>query len=207
MKFVFLTLVLLSGSLARAHQPRDGDIYGSVGTFGYMTHQWRHNFQSPQLIGPMIAAEADLYDRGGLEISMFYLKNSMSVLKDGHVITQQIKRMYISTGYRHWFSSRWSGGVAFASSYSMGNPETLQDDFGTLPRPNTSASDITEYGVDLSVQYEFWRSGRFAGVADARYGAALTNKRGEDENHMGIAIALKYFIQSREKIADDELGE
>lgn len=196
-------LVLLAAVNARAHEPNDGDIYATLGPFIYMTHPLKHQFKSPQFIGPALVVEADLYKYGGLEIGMFYLKNPMSVTQRGMTYTQQVKRVYIATGYRHWFHPKLSAALAFASSYTMGAPETLQDEFSGDAHGGTSASDITEYGVDLSVQYEVWRSGRFAATVEGRYGYAITAKSDEDENHMGLLIGLKYFVQSREKSLSD----
>jgi hypothetical protein len=87
----------------------------------------------------------------------------------------------------------------------MGDPKILQDDFnGSRDRPGTSASDITEYGFVLSLQNELYRKGRLAMVLDARYDYSVTSKRGEDSNLYGVFLGLKYFVQAREKIEDEE---
>lgn len=189
---------------AFAHQPKDGDIYATLGGFVYSTHEIDHQFDTPTLVSPVLIAEGDLDDNGGLEISMFYLRNSFSVKKDGLIATERIKRMYITMGYRHWFNDRFSGAISFFSSYSMGELQIMRDDFAAAERPRTSASDVTEYGFDFALGAELWRSGRFALVLDTRYAASVTAKRGEDSNHYGALIALKYFVQSREKIHDPD---
>jgi hypothetical protein len=195
---VLLAHILWFSLRAAAHTPADGDIYAMPGAFTYLTHPVNHNWKSPLVLGPALIAEADLNKHGGLEIAMFYLNNPFTNKIDGNVLTERLKRIYISTGYRHWFNPRVSGAVGFASSYAMGNPVILRDDFANQKNPGTSAHDITEYGIDLSLQYEFWSGGRFHAVVDGRYGLSLTPKTGEDSNHFGVLVGMKYFVQSRQ---------
>lgn len=190
--------------MASAHQPEDGQIYGSFGTFTYMTPSIDHQFESPVYVGPGILGEADINSKGGLEIGFFYLRNPFSVRFNNKTIVEALKRMYITTGWRQWFTPRFSMALAFSSSYSFGDLHIMRDDFNGLNRPRTSASDITEYGFDLSMQYEPYNVGRYSIVIDGRYNRSITSKRGEDSDHMGIFMSLKYFIQSRQKIPDDE---
>ena len=201
MKFIISILAICTGIPAFAHQPADGQVYASLGALTYRTDTAG---VAPMFVAPGLTAEADVDDHGGLEISMFYLRNSYTVRERGHELTESMKRMYISTGYRHWFSRDFSAALAFASSYSMGNRKAVHDDFGALRRPNTSAHDVTEYGLDFSLQYEPWRAGRFACVFDLRYALDLTAKHNEDANTVGMYVALKYFVQAREKISPAE---
>lgn len=197
MRVAFLTLLMCLVTRSGAHEPKDGDIYATLGTFTYQTHARTHRFANPLLVGPVLTAEADISRHGGIEISMFYLNNRFSVERFGDRYIERVKRMYIATGYRHWFNERFSVAAAFSSSYAMGDVYVIRDDFGTRSHPGTSAHDITEYGFDFSVQYEPWRDGRFAAVVDARYGLSVTPKAGENSNHYGVFVGLKYFIQSR----------
>lgn len=196
---IFLMLALTPLQI-QAHAPKDGDVYVTLGPFAYTTPRFYHHFDAPTLVSPALIAEADLYHRGGLEVSMFYLRNAFSLLRDGRKITEQVKRIYITMGYRHWFSEDFSGALAFASSYTMGDTKVLQDDFPIGERPKTSARDITEYGLDLSFQQELLSTKRVSFVLDARFGFSLTPKISEQSNHFGIMLGLKYFLQSRQRV-------
>ena len=180
-----------------AHQPVDGDIHATFGWLAYQTHTLDHYWRPQALVAPGLIAEGDLNSHGGLEISMFYLQNAFSVKQDGRVVTERVKRVYIATGYRHWLNRKFSVALAFSSSYAMGDPRPVADDFPLQTKPPTSASDTTEYGMDLSLQYEPWRKDRVGFVLDARYGYSVTAKRHEDSNHYGVMLAFKYFVQSR----------
>lgn len=188
-------LLCLSGQFAFGHEPKDGDIWATLGGITTRTATPRH---AAIQLDPGLTVEADVYEKGGLEISMFYLRNAFYLRQDNHVAAEFTKRIYISTGYRHWFSEKFSGAIALASSYTMGNYKVLEDDFPNANRPGTSARDSAEYGVDLSLQHEPWHSGRFALVVEGRLGVNVTPKRKEDASHVGVYIALKYFVQSRQ---------
>jgi hypothetical protein len=203
-RVIFVLPLIYAAFAAAAHVPQDGDVYATFGSFAYRTHTLHHDFESPVLYAPGLVAEGDLDSHGGLEISMFYLRNVFSVQKDGRLLTERIKRMYITTGYRHWFSDNVSIAGAFFSSYTMGEPTRIRDDFGSGEHPPISTSDTTEYGLEVSGQCEPWHQGRFAIIVDARYAYSLTAKRSEDSNHYGVLVGVKYFVQSREKPVDAE---
>ncbi len=195
MRLLFLIVIFSSGSVAFAHAPSDGDIRATLGTFTYKTQM--HD-RSPFLLGPALLAEADIDHNGGLEIGMFYLRNSFSIQKQGLTYTERVKRMYITMGYRHWLAHWISAAAAFSSSYSMGDAEIVRDDFGAIPHIGTSARDVTEYGFDFSIQFEPWSEGRYAAIIDLRYDLSVTPKSGEESNHYGAFIGLKYYLQARE---------
>jgi hypothetical protein len=206
MKVSLILAAVTWGFAASAHQPEDGHIYGTGGLLSYRTHTQTHKFGSPLLVSPGLIAEGDLGRHGGLEISMFYVRNPFSIQRDAKVYTQWVKRMYIATGYRYWITPWISTGLALSSTYSMGDPHTVRDDWnGAVDRPGTSASDTTEYGFAGSVQVELFREKRYTFLVDGRYDYSVTGKRGEDSNYYGIFFGLKYFIQAREKIDDEDL--
>lgn len=205
MRLALFFCLVIFGFQALAHTPVDGHIYATSGAMLYQTAEFDHQFDSPFRVAPSLMVEGDLNRHGGFEIQMFYLRNPFSIERDGKVFTQYVKRMYIAMGYRHWFTPWVSTGLAFSSSYAMGDPKILRDDFNdSRDRPGTSASDITEYGFVLSVQNELYRKGRFSMVVDGRLDYSVTAKRGEDSNMYGIFLGLKYFVQAREKIDETE---
>ncbi len=202
MSRIFVFLIVAFSVRAQAHQPVDGNIWVTGGFFGYATHQWHHRFESPFVGSGGLVVQGDLHKYGGLEISFFYLDKVFSVQKDDLVVTERGKRMYIVMGYRHWFNKKNSAAAGFFSSYSMGDPTILRNDFPAGAKPNTSADDMTEYGFDLSYQHEPISKGRWSAIVDLRYSYSVTPKGFEDSNHYGVLIGLKYFAQSKEKDLD-----
>jgi hypothetical protein len=199
-------LIFIFSFTARAHVPADGNIRASLGPYGYATHEWHNHFESPFMGGLGLLVEGDLNKHGGLEIGMFYINKVFSVTKDDQTVTERAKRIYISMGYRHWWNKKNSVSLAFFSSYSMGDPKTLHSDFPPGGAPKTSASDMTEYGFDASYQHEPWSAGRWAAIVDLRYSYSVTPKGFEDSNHYGVLLALKYFVQARDKDLDKMPG-
>ncbi len=189
---------LFASGVAWAHQAQEGDIRATAATQFYRNDVRDHDFSPPWLQSVGLIVEGDIDNHGGLEISAFYLRQFYSIQKDGLVLDETGKRMYITMGYRHWFNTRLSSAIAFFSSYTMGDPAIQRNDFGTGPRPTTSAKDVVDYGFDFSVQYEPWREGRWAAVVDARYSLSVTSKPGEAGNFYGFLVGLKYFVQGQE---------
>jgi len=201
-QFVACAIIFGLATTAAAHQPVDGDIHGSLGWLTYMTHPLKHPYSSAPVLGPGLTVEGDLNRHGGIEVSMFYLNNVFSVRQRGETVAERVKRMYISTGYRHWFTSRFSLAGAISSSYTMGDPRVIHNDFAPEPAPLTSARETVAYGIDTSMVYEVWRQGRTAFVVDGRYNYSLTAKRGENANHFGVMVAIKYFLQARTRVPE-----
>ncbi|NJL26137.1 MAG: hypothetical protein HC902_13880 [Calothrix sp. SM1_5_4] len=202
MRFIFFArpLLLLSALWLApnvgAHTPADGDIRVSVGQAVSKTHEWHHHFDSPLTGGFAFLAEADLDRHGGLEIAAFFVPQIFSVEQGGRVITQSAKRVHITTGYRFWFDPRYSISLGFFSSYAMGDPQDVQNEFASSP-PNTSARDMTDYGFDLSMQVEPYQNGRYSLILDGRYSYSVTPKAGEDMNQFTLFAGIKYFVQGR----------
>lgn len=188
---------------AHAHQPEDGHIHVTGGPFIFATHELRHQFSSPAVNTAGVLVEGDVDRNGGVEISLFYLEKRYNIRHNDLNVTQSGKRMYIATGYRHWFDKNHSAALAFFSSYSMGDPIVIRDDFAPAASPKTSASKATEYGFDFSLQREFLQKGRWSGILDLRYSHSLTPKGdNEDGNHYGAMLAVKYFVQAADRDLD-----
>lgn len=201
MSFYLFTAVWLMSSVdpVSAHIPREGDVRAAVGPFWYKTDLRDHSFDSPTQGGIGVIVEGDVDYYGGVEIGAFYNRQLFSIQKEGKELTEFGKRMYITMGYRHWLNPYFSGAVAFFSSYAMGEPQIVRNDFGQNQQPKTSASDVTEYGFDFSLQCEPLSKDRLALVLDARYSLSVTSKPGEASNFFGLFVAFKYYIQGQEK--------
>ena len=196
MRAILILLLGLFTFPARAHQPREGRIYGSFGPYLLRTIPEKHGFDSALTSGVGVTVNGDVDQNGGLEISVFFLNKLVSLEQDSHVITQISDRVFITSGYRHWFLPNLGVGLGFFSSYLMGSPKTLQSDFATSP-PKTSAGDTTEYGIELSVQVEPWQGESFTPLVDFRYARSLTDKPNEDGDHLGVYVAAKFFVQGK----------
>jgi len=194
---IILVILQLYGRQAIAHEPVEGKIHAAVGPYLMHALPYHHEFASPFNGGIGILAEGDIDNHGGIEIGMFYFPQYFSITRDNSEFTERAHRVYITMGYRHWFSERFSAALAFFSSYAIGEAEQIHNDFGGSP-PFTSAHDMTEYGFDASVQYEFWHVERFSLLVDARYSYSLTPKSGEDQNFIAVLAALKYFVQGQQ---------
>ena len=193
-----IALVFLSlGLRAWAHEPAEGKIHAAVGPYVLHSVPYHHNFTSPFLAGLGILAEGDVDDNGGIEIGIFYFPEYFSIYRDGREITEKAHRVYITMGYRHWFTKQFSAAFAFFSNYATSEAEKINNDFGNAP-PLTSAHDMTEYGFDASLQWEFWNHEKFSLIVDTRYSYSMTMKSGEDQNFVAVFAALKYYVQGQE---------
>jgi hypothetical protein len=162
------------------------------------TMNWHHDFNAPFMGGVGLITEGDLSPHGGIEIGLIYMQQVFSIEQNGLVVVERGKRMYITMGYRHWFTPRVSGALAFFSNYSMSEADMLHSDFPSGQAPATSAESMVKYGFDWSLQWEAVRQDRFSVVLDGRYSLSVTSKPGEDENFYAVLVGLKYFLQGRE---------
>ena len=82
----------------------------------------------------------------------------------------------------------------FYSVFSVGDYQTVFNDTA-IGSGFTSARDITEYGIDLSLQWEIWTKSSLVFVLDGRYFVSLSAKSGEDSNLYSLLLGLKYLIK------------
>lgn len=200
-KLFILLISLLSSVDAYAHQPEMGVVWATLGPNVYRTIP-RHKIfdqESPYLSGGGLVAEGDLDENGGVEIAMIYFDKVYLRERYDDYTSEQIKRMFITTGYRHWFNDHLSAALAFYSSYSMGDVKTRHSELPSDTDLTTTASKITEYGMDLSVQWELWNNGEMGVVADARYAWAITRLPHEDSDVYSLLLGFKYLIPKRGK--------
>jgi hypothetical protein len=182
-----LALGVLMGTTGLAHTPKQGDIWATVGPFAYQE----------RTDGIGLVAEGDVDMNGGVEIGLFYLDKTYKRAQESDRIAERIKRMYITTGYRHWFVPWLSAGLSIASSYSMGDPKVVSDERPSGLERTTSAREITEYGFDTSLLWEIWSNEAFGVVADVRYQRSLTRKSHEDADVVVFLLGFKYLVPKR----------
>tara|TARA_B100001248_G_C27399710_1_gene469152 strand:+ start:16523 stop:17134 length:612 start_codon:yes stop_codon:yes gene_type:complete len=196
-------ILLLICAAAKAHEPVRGRISATVGPYLYQTHLKRNypGFDSPERLGFGISVLGDVDKNGGIEAGMFYINKFFFRKADTLAVKEKVKRMYITLGYRHWFTSRFSFAGAFFSSYLMGDPVIVQTDF--VPKeasPATSALDNVDYGGDFSLQWEVWRlKGEMQPtfIIDLRYSISNTSRDHEDSDHRAVYFAYKQEVRLR----------
>ena len=194
-----LRLALFAASFAighdgLAHTPKRGDMRATPSLLHYRATTRHAVAEDAPRFGGGLAVEGDVDYNGGVEIAMFYLDKLYVRKKGGDTVGEQIQRMYITTGYRHWFNPSLSAGAAFFSSYSMGEAKVVLDERHSGQQLATSARDVTEYGFDLSGQWEIWSNDAIAVVTDARYSLSMTHKQHEDADLYGILLGIKYLV-------------
>jgi hypothetical protein len=193
-----LASILLHAAPVLAHQPQEGDIWGTVGPFLSVT-KTREKSANDAAVTGAITAEGDVDKNGGVEIAMAYIDKYYARKQAGDAIAERIKRMYVTTGYRHWFIPSVSIGGAFFSSYSMGDAQVVMADVAPGHELKTTAHAITEYGMDFSLQYELIQVAGLAIVADGRYSLPIRHKPREDADTLGILIGCKYLVPKGRK--------
>lgn len=195
---IILAIIIMFNFECFAHTPEEGQIWATTGPYFYQTKTSMSQPEKAPYIGYGLIAEGDVDYNGGVEIAIFYLDKLYFIEKGGDQVVEQIKRMFITTGYRHWFNETFSFAGAFFSSYSMGDAKVVVPP-DTVDGLKTSAQDITEYGMDFSLQAEIWSNKEMAAVIDTRYSWSTTRNQREDADVYGIALAFKYLIPKKRK--------
>jgi len=144
----------------------------------------------------------DFNPHASLEISMFYIPQIFFREFDGYKIAEKTQIMHIGMGYRRWLSPYLSTSLAFYSSYSMGEIDPIYSNVPANVDIDTSARDITEYGLDLSMQGDLWNHDRLAVILEGRYSLSLTSKKGERSDQYGAMIGLRYMVQEEKQVID-----
>ena len=116
---IIFAIIFLFNFECFAHSPEEGQIWATTGPFIYQTKTARSQPEKAPYLGYGLIAEGDVDMNGGVEIALFYVDKLYFIEKGGDNVVEQIKRMYITTGYRHWFTNWFSFAGALFSSYSM----------------------------------------------------------------------------------------
>ena len=191
--------VFFLASVADAYVPREGNITVNLGPFFSKTSSSdpRSTFDASTSSFGLVTV-GDINTRGALEISLFHMHKSFFRHDGPYSVFEKTELLHISMGYRWWLSQSWSSSMAFSSSYTMGTPTVLYNDFPPSPEPfPTSATDTVEYGVDFALQRELWSRGEFGVVLDLRYNLSLTSKTHEQGDHYGALLSVRYLAQEK----------
>ncbi len=195
LNLVVVSLLLVSEQ-SNAHQPAAGKATGMVGPAIYKTVVSENsNIESPLFGGFGFVAEGDVDYNGGIEVGLYFMQQAYYRQEDDKVLAEKVTRLHIALGYRHWFNPSFSAGLSFFSSYSMGDYSVIQKDKLPSGETATSGQDTTEYGLDASLQWEFWRDETNAVLIDTRYSHSVTKKPGEYGDHVGLFLGYKRSVE------------
>lgn len=153
--------------------------------------------KAPWLGGFGLIALGDINERGSLEIGLFHMNKAFFRQKAGSYIGEETGLVHVTMGYRRWWNPYFSSSLSLSSAYTIGNPRIIYSDFTPRDLEDTSARDMTEYGLEFSTQGDLKTWDDVALVLDLRYGLSLTNKPGEKADHYGLMLGLRYLIQEK----------
>jgi len=195
-RLVLIILLFLSSN-AFAYNPAEGKVTATFGPYYTKTRfpGAGSGAEAKIMNGFGLIALGDISDHGSLEIGTFVLPKLFFRQSNGLYITEQTEIVQITMGYRYWINPYFSTSAAFYSSYSMGNVGIIHNDFPPGQEIDTSARDITEYGIDFALQGDLWSSDRLAVTLETRYSASVTNKQNEYGDHYGVLLGLRYLVQ------------
>lgn len=184
-KLSIVTFIFYSHQ-SMAYKPEKGRVSASTGPFLFQSDVQREeeNFYPKPRLGYSLMAEAIISKRAGVEIGLFYM-NKHYLRNDGtNFIIQKTTRMYITTSYRYWLSNYFSTALGIFSSFTMGDPTTLEKTPGLPDDFRTSAESVANYGLDLSLRFEYEFDKKNGLNFDIRYSYAWTEQDNELLNHV-----------------------
>lgn len=198
-KILSVFLALCYSIQVGAYTPAEGNISTYFGPYLYKSDfgSTAGGARSPALGGLGWVVLGDSSDRGSLEVGVFYLNKLYYRETSAGESVEQTALYHVTMGYRWWLSSYVSTSLSFFSDYSVGTPVLIHSTAADPAALTTSARDTTEYGFDLAFQGELWNHGPWALVLDTRYSFSVTAKRGENADHYGAVLGLRYLIQEK----------
>lgn len=199
---VLFVILLFHTEKSFAYDPVEGQVTAILGPYFNKTNFAGVNsgINSTYLGGVGLIAVGDINQKGSLEIGMFYMPQMFFREQGPRLIAEKTQVMHISMGYRRWINPYFSTSLSFYSSYSMGEPIIIYSDFPLGSEIDTSARDITEYGLDWSLQGDLWSYDKFAVIFEGRYSLSVTSKQDEKSDQYGFLLGLRYLVQDEKKI-------
>lgn len=186
-----------------AYVPLEGNVTANLGIYFNRTNfgSTPSGVKAPGLRGFGLVANGDVNDKGALEIGMFHFDKVYFREYEANYFAEKTQVIHITMGYRRYISELFSASLALSSGYTMGEPTVYYTEFPKGLAPNTSARDVTEYGLEMAAQMELWTRERFGIVLDARYSYSLTSKEDERADHYGVLLMLRYLVQTKDEEA------
>lgn len=206
--FIFLA-VFACGSPVPAYQPEEGNVNVTIGPYSYRTlyHSPTPALDSPSRGGYGIVATGDSNHKGSVELGIFYLDKLFFRDEGTDVLAESIQHVHITMGYRWWLLSWLSTSFTFFSAYPVGDPKIYYRHV-SASYFDTSASDLTEYGFDGSIQAEVISLQKVGFVIEGLYSRSVTSKAHEAGDHYGIMVGMRFMIQEkRAKVTTEKSKE
>lgn len=199
---VFFSILLFFNLNCFAYEPEEGKVTATLGPFYSRTNYGGGNSGSNVafLGGAGVVAVGDINKNGSLEVGMFYSPRVFFREHTDLLIAEKTQAMHISMGYRRWINSYFSTSLSFYSSYSMGDPVVIYSDFTSGTEIDTSARDVTEYGLDGSMQADLITYDKVTLIFSGRYSLSLTSKDNERADQFGFFLGLRFLVQEDKKI-------
>ncbi len=200
--WVFLVILLFHTEKSFSYDPVEGQVTATLGPYYAKTNYAGINsdINSSYLGGIGLIAVGDINQNGSLEIGMFYVPQMFFREQGAQLLAEKTQVMHISMGYRRWINPYFSTSLSFFSSYSMGVPQVVYSDLPVGSEIDTSARDITEYGLDWSIQGDLWSYDKIAIIFEGRYSLSATSKPNEKSDQYGFLLGLRYLVQDEKKI-------
>lgn len=203
LRLLFLMTIMLSFQLhpanTLAYEVTEGNITAAVGPFFTRSDftNVKSGALSPYKRGWGLLASADVGRASSLDFGLFYLNKTYLKDENAQFLAERTELIHIALGYRHWLTSFLSGGISLFSAYSVGDVFVEYSDFPPGQSISTSASDVTEYGLDFSAQLEVYEHENFGLILEGRFSRSLTPKENEKADHYGAFFGLRYLVQDR----------
>ncbi len=194
--------ILFMPLISIAYTPKEGNLNVLLAPFFYKTYfkDTANAIKSPWRGDAAFVLNGDISDRGALEIGIFRLNKNYFREQSSLYVAEATELLHITMGYRRWIIPDLSWSVAISSGYSMGEVKIVHNDFPYGSKPDTSATDTTEYGLELSAQYELLSWPQSSMVLDTRYSLSVTAKPNEKADHWGVLLGYRFFIQGKQVV-------
>lgn len=188
-QFCTFTIILISINSQANTGPAPSLIVGAI---SYVTHIDSNQFdkQSPVQSGFAFGVEGKYSPQHALQADFQFL-NKLYFREDaGNYRLQKKPQVYINIGYRFYLIPQLSFGLGLAAAYLNGSVKDISVN-GTGASLETTASDITNYSLDSSIQLQLFESNNKSLIIDYRYSFGFTLKENEDLNHSALLLAYK----------------
>jgi len=194
-----LFLVVCLCNTAAAYQPKKGRVSASAGPYIYHGdfRSRPESFYDKPDFGFALVAEAVISKKYALEVGLFSFDKVFLREEGSAYLVEEMKRLYITTGARRWFSRYYSIGLTFFSSFSMGDSRVVDrsgpgnPDLTTLATRNTASV----YGFDISNRLEFKVSKKEEIFFDLRYSYDISGGTADQANHISFGILYSREIK------------
>jgi hypothetical protein len=183
-----------------AYQPSEGNIHYLIGSTFYKS-LYNPTSQDPDV--PLrndfgFVVQGDVNATSSLEISMLHQNRDFYRNENDQFAAELLEVMKMGLGYRRWFSETWNFGFLISNTYAMAEPKPIS----RRPLNNsvvTSGTDVSEFGLVISIQKIIWEKDQNSIVFDLAYERNQTAKVGESMDYLQTFLAFRRFVQGKNR--------